>query len=197
MPTSSPSLDALRALSADESRWHALFEQEMLNTVERWMEMADERLGGSGIRVFVCPGNDDQLEVDGVVANAKTVELGEGRVIDINGFQLAYAPDWTGLVGYTHNMPVGDATLRAHLDWYFESSWFGDYVHNLGTKQEASNKGDAYLTYDAGKWSVGLWIKNIQNRERIAATAAAGVPGPATSYMDPPRTYGLRFQVNY
>jgi uncharacterized protein len=81
--------DELNELANDEPRWHALFESEMLRTVERWMEMADERLGGSGIRVFVCPGNDDQLEVDEVVANAKTVELGEGRVIDINGFQLA------------------------------------------------------------------------------------------------------------
>jgi uncharacterized protein len=81
--------EELNELSNDEPRWHALFEQEMLKTVERWMELADERLGGSGIRVFVCPGNDDQLEVDQVVANAKTVELGEGRVIDINGFQLA------------------------------------------------------------------------------------------------------------
>ena len=28
-----------------------------------------------------------------------------------DGFQLAYAPDWTGLIGYTHNMPIGDAHL--------------------------------------------------------------------------------------
>jgi len=81
--------DELAELSNDEPRWHALFEEEMLKTVKHWMEMADERLGGTGIRVFVCPGNDDQLEVDEVVANAKTVELGEGRVIDIEGFQLA------------------------------------------------------------------------------------------------------------
>jgi Icc-related predicted phosphoesterase len=81
--------EELSELANDEPRWHALFEEEMLKTVEHWMAMADERLGGSGIRVFVCPGNDDQLEVDRVVANAKTVELGEGRVIDINGFQLA------------------------------------------------------------------------------------------------------------
>jgi Icc-related predicted phosphoesterase len=81
--------DELAELSEDEPRWHALFEEHMLKTVERWMEMADERLGGSGIRVFVCPGNDDQLEVDRVVANAKTVELGEGRVVDIGNYQLA------------------------------------------------------------------------------------------------------------
>ena len=81
--------DELRELSDDEPRWHKLFEDHMLATVERWMEMADERLAGTGIRVFVCPGNDDQLEVDEVVANAKTVELGEGRVVEIDGFQLA------------------------------------------------------------------------------------------------------------
>jgi Icc-related predicted phosphoesterase len=81
--------DDLRELSADESRWHALFEEHMLATVERWMAMADERLAGTGIRVFVCPGNDDQLEVDKVVAGAKTVELGEGRVVDIGDYQMA------------------------------------------------------------------------------------------------------------
>jgi hypothetical protein len=61
----------------------------MIGTVERWMQMADERLAGKGIRVFVCPGNDDQLEIDEVVEQAKTVELGEGKVVDIDGFQLA------------------------------------------------------------------------------------------------------------
>jgi Icc-related predicted phosphoesterase len=78
----------LRELSQDEPRWHALFEQHMLATVERWMQMAEERLAGTGIRCFVCPGNDDQLEVDEVIANAKTVELGEGRVVELDGFQL-------------------------------------------------------------------------------------------------------------
>src|SRR5437588_12421048 len=80
--------DELRALSQDEPRWHALFEKHMLVTVERWMEMADERLAGTKIRCLVCPGNDDQLEVDAVVARAKRVELGEGRVVEIDGYQM-------------------------------------------------------------------------------------------------------------
>jgi Icc-related predicted phosphoesterase len=79
----------VRELSADESKWHALFDEHMIGTVERWMGMADERLKGTGIRCFVCPGNDDQLEIDAVVEAAATVELGEGRVVDIDGFQLA------------------------------------------------------------------------------------------------------------
>ncbi len=80
--------DELRELSHDEPRWHALFEEHMLATVQRWMGLADERLAGTGIRCFVCPGNDDQLEVDDVVARANTVELGEGRVVEIDGYQM-------------------------------------------------------------------------------------------------------------
>jgi uncharacterized protein len=79
----------LAELSSSEEKWHALFDEHMIGTVERWMQMADERLHGKGIRVFVCPGNDDQLEIDEVVEAANTVELGEGKVIDIDGFQLA------------------------------------------------------------------------------------------------------------
>jgi uncharacterized protein len=81
--------DELQALSENEPLWHALFEKHMLTTVERWMELADERLAGTGIRCFVCPGNDDQLEVDEVIARAKTVELGEGRVLELDGYQMA------------------------------------------------------------------------------------------------------------
>ncbi|MGC9221153.1 MAG: metallophosphoesterase family protein [Solirubrobacteraceae bacterium] len=80
--------DEVRELHEDEPRWHALFEEHMLNTVREWMQLADERLAGTGIRCFVCPGNDDQLDVDDVIAEAKYVELGEGRVVDIDGYQM-------------------------------------------------------------------------------------------------------------
>jgi Icc-related predicted phosphoesterase len=81
--------DELRELAEDEPRWHALFEKHMLATVRQWMEMADEKLAGTGIRCFVCPGNDDQLEVDEVIRQAKSVVLGEGRVVEIDGYQMA------------------------------------------------------------------------------------------------------------
>src|ERR687884_670069 len=90
--------DELHELSQNEKLWHALFEQHMLKTVERWMQLADEKLAGTGIRCFVCPGNDDQLEVDDVIARAKTVELGEGRVLELDGYQMASS-------GYSNRTP--------------------------------------------------------------------------------------------
>ncbi|HYT52413.1 MAG TPA: hypothetical protein VEL10_09450 [Gaiellaceae bacterium] len=78
----------VRELQEDEARWHGLFEEEMLKTVERWMQMADEKLAGKDIRCFVCPGNDDQLNVDDVIRAAKSVELAEGEVVEIDGYQM-------------------------------------------------------------------------------------------------------------
>ena len=66
-----------------------------------------------------------------------------------------------------------------------------------GTEQTSSNKGDASLTYDADWWSAGAWIKNVTNKAVIAATAAAGIPGPATAYLEDPRTFGVRISVKY
>ena len=81
--------EELRELEADDERWHRLFDERMLATVERWIALADERLAGSGIQCFVCPGNDDQFEVDEIVGKAKHVQLAEGRVVEIDGFEMA------------------------------------------------------------------------------------------------------------
>jgi Icc-related predicted phosphoesterase len=87
------SQDELRELQGDHDATTKLFHELMLRRVEEWMELADEKLGKSGLRCFVCPGNDDQFDVDEVIAQASYVEACEGRVVDIEdgngGYQLA------------------------------------------------------------------------------------------------------------
>jgi uncharacterized protein len=81
--------DELRELQSDDDRTTQLFHDLMLARVESWAALADERLAGSGLRCFVCPGNDDQFEVDEVLARAKHIEACEGRVVEIDGYQMA------------------------------------------------------------------------------------------------------------
>jgi uncharacterized protein len=64
------------------------FQTVMLDGVQRWMDMAKEKLGGSGVRLFVCPGNDDEMEVDDVIRRSDMVELGEGQVVEVDGFSM-------------------------------------------------------------------------------------------------------------
>jgi uncharacterized protein len=82
------SVERLHELDADASKRAECFQEVMLAGVERWMNLAGEKLRGTGIRCFVCPGNDDEMEVDDVVLRAELVELGEGRAVEIDGFTM-------------------------------------------------------------------------------------------------------------
>lgn len=81
--------EALAALETDPARRDAFFKEQMLTTLERWLALAEERLAGSGIPCFVCPGNDDDFEVDTVLRRARHVRSVEGEVVELgDGFRL-------------------------------------------------------------------------------------------------------------
>ena len=80
-----------QALAADSGRLHALFVGKIVERVEEWMALADERLGGDGgLPCFVNAGNDDPPEIDAVIEAAARVEFLEGRVVTLPaGMELA------------------------------------------------------------------------------------------------------------
>jgi hypothetical protein len=78
----------LRRFEDDPKAADLFFHEQMLATVERWMALADEKLEGTGIKAFACPGNDDQFDIDPVIAEAKHVELAEGRVVELGDYQM-------------------------------------------------------------------------------------------------------------
>jgi uncharacterized protein len=81
--------EEVNELSRDEGRANELFHELMLRRVEEWIALADERIAGTDLRCFVCPGNDDQFEVDEIIGRARHVEACEGRVVDMGGFEMA------------------------------------------------------------------------------------------------------------
>jgi uncharacterized protein len=79
----------LEELKRSPERLQQLDRQAVLDVVEQWVALADERLAGTKIRAFVCPGNDDGLEIDEILHRSERLEVGEGRVIDLDhGYQL-------------------------------------------------------------------------------------------------------------
>jgi iron complex outermembrane receptor protein len=153
---------------------------------------------GDQLDVLAKVFTDDQLNLNAGYTHARDINVVDPAGNSADGLQPAYAPDITVLAGYTHNIPVGSATVHAHINWRYESGWWATYLHNNGTEQLANSKGDASLIYDTNAaWTAGLWIKNMTNKAVIAATAAAGIPGPATAYLEDPRTFGVSFTFKY
>lgn len=65
--------DEAAALAADSARLDAAFERALVEELELWVELADERLAGSEVRAYVIPGNDDPWEIDPVLAAGSSV----------------------------------------------------------------------------------------------------------------------------
>jgi len=80
-------------LEADPVHRDEVFTAVMAQTLRDWLRLADERLQGTGIRAIVMPGNDDGWYVDDVLAESGQVINSDGRVVDLEEFQvLGFGP---------------------------------------------------------------------------------------------------------
>jgi Icc-related predicted phosphoesterase len=83
------------ALQEDEDLVDKRFKEVMVDGTARWIDMAEEKLGGTGIRVVACPANDDMFEIDDLLAHARTVETGdEDHPIELDGYSMI-SMGWT------------------------------------------------------------------------------------------------------
>ena len=102
----------VQELHADPGRVATLFTEQMCQTVERWLALAEEKLAGTDVRCFVCPGNDDEPAIDAVVRSARRVEHAEGEVIDVDGYEMI-SSGWSNPTPWnTHREEPEDALGR-------------------------------------------------------------------------------------
>jgi uncharacterized protein len=107
--------DGLKEYEGDPERADRFFHEQMLARVESWMSLADERLEGSGIKCFVCPGNDDQFDIDDVIREARHVELAEGTVVQLDEFQMA-STGWSNPTPWKTYREEGEEELAARIE---------------------------------------------------------------------------------
>jgi Icc-related predicted phosphoesterase len=75
--------DEVARLSSDAHYRDAKFMTLMRETLQRWIGIAEDRLRGQGVRVFMTPGNDDHLEIDDVLEGSDVVTNPESKLVHI------------------------------------------------------------------------------------------------------------------
>jgi Icc-related predicted phosphoesterase len=104
--------DEVAEIAGTPSRSDELFLKEVTNTLIRWMEYADQKLAGTGIQCYVCPGNDDVFEVDQVIATSKSVVHAEGKVISLTEHHEMVSSGWSNPTPWdTHREEEDDKLL--------------------------------------------------------------------------------------
>ena len=71
------------------------FKEVMLDDLRRWLDIAEEKLKGTGIRCFISPGNDDIWEVDTILKEQSIVEVPDGHRIVIDDEHEMIGVGWS------------------------------------------------------------------------------------------------------
>jgi uncharacterized protein len=86
-------------LGADPDAVTRLFAKLMQETLGRWLELAEDRLAGTGVRCFFAPGNDDPAFVDDILRSSALVINPEETLVDLgDGITMIS-------VGYSNKTP--------------------------------------------------------------------------------------------
>lgn len=94
---------------AEREEW---FAEVMLETFERWLSLAEEKLEGTEARCFLMPGNDDPPGVDEAIERAVRVEACDERIVEFHGHEMIS-------LGYSNRTPF-DSPRELEEDELYE-----------------------------------------------------------------------------
>src|SRR3989442_8684730 len=106
-------------MQEDEDAVDKRFKEVMIEGTERWISMADEKLGGKVTRVIVCPANDDMFEIDPVLKSGQVVEMGGEEPLELEGFQMV-SFGWTNPTPWNTFRELPDDELGQQVDRILE-----------------------------------------------------------------------------
>jgi Icc-related predicted phosphoesterase len=73
------------AVDAEPGRLDGLFREAMRATLERWLELAEERLGSTGTPAYMMLGNDDYSELADLLRDSSAVTAAEDSIYELPG----------------------------------------------------------------------------------------------------------------
>jgi len=159
------------------------------------------KITGADVTAKMQVGSDTTLSVGVGVLNARLTEF-SNACNNYSGARLMFSPKLTANASLRQVFHLASGQLVGLVSSRHETGyWSGDsfdHATNPELWQDAYTMSDASLTYEPenGKWSLGVWAKNIENKA-IHAASAPIAPGFGATFLETPRTYGLRWQWNY
>jgi len=103
-------------LRADPAKLDAVFTNVMTQTLRRWVGLAEERLKGKGIKVYMTGGNDDRPEVEDVLKSSEYVIDPEGEVVTLEDGREMLSSGWSNPTPWKTPRECSEVQIAAKLD---------------------------------------------------------------------------------
>ena len=147
------SQDEANALAKDQTGRDALFTGLVQRRLAEWLELAEERLADSDIRVYVTGGNDDSIEMlePLVSAGSERVVASEDRVVEVCGYPMV-SLGWSNLTPWDTPRETDEDKLAEMLGTAVgRLSEYERAIFNLHVPPKDSSL-DTCAVLDTSKW---------------------------------------------
>ena len=87
--------EQFRQMQTDEKKVHDVFVKAMLDVFSNWIHLAEERLKGTGIKIYVTGGNDDLPEMKDILRQSDYVIDPEDQVVTLDDKHEMISEGWS------------------------------------------------------------------------------------------------------
>ena len=108
--------DEVAILDSDRGAVDRLFHVKMAETLNRWLQIANERLAGTNVQVLLGPANDDPPFIDEILAQEGRVQNPEGRLIELPEGWSMISCGWSNPTPWDSPREIPEDALLAKID---------------------------------------------------------------------------------
>lgn len=77
-----------RKIHLGKGKIEELFKRLSAERLARWISLAEEKLKGSNIKMFMAPGNDDDMEINKILDSSTFVVNADGKKVEFNNYEM-------------------------------------------------------------------------------------------------------------
>lgn len=93
-----------------------VFEKLMVESIRKWVEIAEKRLKGTGVKCFILPGNDDSFSIDPILERSDYVINPEGKVVWIDEKHEMISTGYTNITPWKCPRDISEEELNKKIE---------------------------------------------------------------------------------
>ncbi|MDE0950891.1 MAG: TonB-dependent receptor [Halioglobus sp.] len=124
-------------------------------------------------------------------------QYGSGE-LDDQGFDVPYAPHWSGNFAATLMLPVAKGVSYLRGDYSYMSDHFTNPTYQVSSAEQDKTRVNVRLGWRNENWDGALWVKNAtDNAYSSLAAAPIAYSGTQAQFLAAPRTYGVTVRYTF
>jgi Icc-related predicted phosphoesterase len=103
-------------LLADSAQQESVLHSHVLEEMDRWIRIAEERLKGSGVTCYLMPGNDDTTDIGPMIDKSTYVVNPEDKVLEIGEEHEMISTGYSNPTPWKTPRECSEEELKAKID---------------------------------------------------------------------------------